>query len=127
MKSTILCKSIIYYQVLKVESRKLKNCRKLPSSTWKANLEIVSYLSIKVLDFFTSEFEYRVIKVSRKSSFILVLCLFSDDTSWKIKRDGKLFRKRCQSFTSRILSRRLYEDITCSGLLINKTGKATDT
>ena len=99
----------------------------MTDSTWKINLEIVAYLLIKALDLFTSELVYLVIKVSRKRGFILILCPFLDGTSSKIKRDGKLFRKRCQDFTSRILSRWLYEDITCSGLLINKTEKATDT
>ena len=72
----------------------------MTASTWKINLEIVAYLLIKVLDLFTSEFEYLVIKVCRKSGFILILCLFLDGTSSKMKRDGKLFRKRCQNFTS---------------------------
>ena len=75
------------------------------ASTWKINLEIVAYLLIKVLELFTSEFEYLGIKVSKKSGFILISHLFLDGTSFKIERNGKLFRKRCQNFTSRILSR----------------------
>ena len=50
-----------------------------------------------------------------------------DDTFPKIERDGKSFRKRCRDFTLRILSHWLYEDITCSGLLINAKQKAADT
>ena len=126
MKSTILCKSIIYYQVLKVESRKLKkNYRKMTASTWKIKLEIAAYLLIKFLYLFTSEFEYLVIKVSRKRFWFCVL--FLDGTSSKIKRGCKLFRKRCQNFASRILSRWLYKYTTRSGLLMNKTKKATAT
>ena len=116
----MLCKSIIYYQVLKEESRRFK--KNLHMKSKPSNCRI----SLKVLDLFTSEFEYLLIKVSRKSGFILILSFFR----WhffKIKRDGKLFKTRCQNFTSHILSRWLYEDITCSGLLINKTEKATDT
>ena len=45
---------------------------------------------------------------------------FLEGTSSKIEKDGKLVRKRCQNFTSRVLSRWLSEDITYSGLLINK-------
>ena len=97
------------------------------TSAWKINLEIVAYLLIKVLELFIFESEYLGIKVSKKSGFILILCLFLDDTFSKTERDGKLFRKRCQSFTFRILSHWLYEDITCSGLLINKKQKAADT
>ena len=97
----------------------------MTASTWKINLEIVAYLLIKVLDLFTSEPEYLVIKVSRKSGFDSVF--FLDGTASKLKRDGKLFRKRFHIFISRILSRWLYENITCSGLLINKTEKSTDT
>ena len=41
--------------------------------------------------------------MSKKSDFLLVLCLFLDDTFSKTERDGKHFRKRCQNFTSRIL------------------------
>ena len=66
----------------------------MTASTWKINLEIVAYLLIKVLDLLTSEFEYLVIKVSRKSGFILILYLFLDGISSKIKRDSKLFTKR---------------------------------
>ena len=96
------------------------------TSTWIINLEIVAYLLIKVLGFFSSEFEYLGMKVSKKNDFILILCLFLDGIFFKIERDGKLFRKKCQNFTSRILSHWLYEDITCSDLLINKKRKATD-
>ena len=85
MKSTILCKSIIYYQVLKVAPRKLKKLQRDDRFNIKINLEIVSYLSIKVLDLFTSEIEYLVIKVSRKIGIISILCLFLDGTSSKIK------------------------------------------
>ena len=92
LTSTILCKSIIHYQTLKVQSRKLKKLQR-----------------------------------AKKGGFSLILCLFLHDTFSKIERDGKLFRKRCQNFTSRILSRWLYEDITCSGLLINKKQKAAYT
>ena len=127
MKSTILCKSIIYYQVLKVESRKLKKKLQRDDRFNMKNKPWNCRISLKVLDLFTSEFEYLVIKVSRKSGFILILSLFLDGTSSKIKRDGKLFRKRYQNFTSGILTRWLYEDITCSGMLIKKTEKATDT
>ena len=127
MKSTILCKSIIYYQVLKVESRKLKKKLQRDDRFNMKNKPWNCRISLKVLDLFTSEFEYLVIKVSRKSGFILILCLFFRWHFFKIKRDGKLFKTRCQNFTSHILSRWLYEDITCSGLLINKTEKATDT
>ena len=59
-------------------------------------------------------------KSEEKSAFILILCLFLDGTSSKIERDGKLFRKKCQNFTSRVLSRWLSEDVTYSVLLINK-------
>ena len=104
-----------------------KNYREMIASTWKINLEMVVYLSIKILELFTSKFKYLGIKVSKKSNFYLILCLFLDGTFSKIERDGKLFRKRCQNFTSRILSRWLYEDITCSGLLINKKQKAAYT
>ena len=65
-------------------------------------------------------------KSNQKSGFTLILCLFLDDTLSKIERDGTLFRKRCQNFTSRILSHWLNEDITCSSLRINKKQKATD-
>ena len=71
----------------------------------KINFESVACLLIKVLELYTSEFEYLGINVSKKSGFILILCLFVDDTFSKIERDGKLFRKRCQNFIFRILSR----------------------
>ena len=99
MTSTILCKGIRYSRANQ------KNYREMIASTWKINLEIVAYLLIKVLELFTSEFEYLGIKVSKKSGFILISHLFLDGTSFKIERNGKLFRKRCQNFTSRILSR----------------------
>ena len=38
------------------------------ASTWKINLEIVAYLLIKVLELFTSEFEYLGIKVTKKAA-----------------------------------------------------------
>ena len=63
------------------------------ASTWKINLEIVSYLLIKVLDSFTTEFEYLVIKVSKKGGFISILHLFLNDTFFKIEREGKLIGK----------------------------------
>ena len=63
------------------------------ASTWKIDLEIVSYLLIKVLDSFTTEFEYLVIKVSKKGGFISILYLFLDDTFFKIEREGKLIGK----------------------------------
>ena len=96
----------------------------MTASTWKINLEIVAYLLIKVLDLFTSEFEYLVIKVSRKAALFrfCVFFFFKDE-----KKNGKLFRKICQNFTSRILSRWAYEDMTWCDLLINKLEKATDT
>ena len=75
------------------------------NSTGKINLEIVAYLLIKILELFTSKLKYHGIKVSRKSDFHLILCLFPDGTFSKIERDGKLFRKRFQDFTSPILSR----------------------
>ena len=43
-------------------------------------------LLIKVLDLFNSEVEYLVIQVSRKSGFILILCLFLDGFSSKVKK-----------------------------------------
>ena len=43
-------------------------------------------LIIKVLDLFNSEVEYLVIQVSRKSGFILILCLFLDGFSSKVKK-----------------------------------------
>ena len=127
MKSTILCESIIYYQVLKVESRKLKKKLQRDDRFNMKNKPWNCRISLKVLDLFTSEFEYLVIKVSRKKWFYFDSVSFFRWHFFKIKRDGKLFRTRCQNFTSHILSRWLYEDITCSGLLINKTEKATDT
>ena len=106
---------------------KIKKATEMITSAWKINLEIVAYLLIKVLALFFFESEYLGIKVGKKSGFILILCLFLDDTFSKTERDGKLFRKSCQSFTFQILSHWLYEDITCSGLLINKKQKAADT
>ena len=114
-------------QIKKFESHKLKKLQREDRFTWKINLEVVTYLLIKFLDLFTSELEYLGIKVSKKSGFILILWFFVDDTFSKIKRDGKLFRKRLQNFTSWTLSRWLYENITSSGLLINKKQKARDT
>ena len=61
-----------------------KNYREMTASTWKISPGIVAYLLIKVLDLFTSEFEHLVIKVSRKSGFVLTLCLFLGGTSSKI-------------------------------------------
>ena len=109
---------------MKVQSRKLKNYREMINV--KKNLEIVAYPLIKVLELFTSEFGYLGIKVREKSGFILILCLFLDDTFSKIERDGKLFRKRCKNFKSCTLSRWLYEDISC-GLLIIIKQKVIDT
>ena len=68
LTSTILCKSVIYYQILKVQSRR-RNFREMIASTWKINLEIVVYLLIEVLELFTSEFKYLGIKVSKKTAF----------------------------------------------------------
>ena len=66
----ILCKSIIHYRILKVQSRKLKkNYNEMIASTWKINLEIVAYLIIKILESFTSKFKYLGIKVNKKSDF----------------------------------------------------------
>ena len=81
----ILWKSIIHYQTLKIQSRKIKNCREMIASTSKINLEIVAYLLIKVLELFTSKFKYLGIKVSKKSDFYLILCLFMDGTFSKIE------------------------------------------
>ena len=97
------------------------------ASTWKTKLEIVAYLLIKVLELLTSKFKYLGIKVSKKATFIWFWFFFSMTLFPKIERDGKLFRKRCQNFVSRILSRSLYGDITCSDLLINKKEKAAYT
>ena len=94
----------------------------------KINLKIVAYFLIKILELLTSEFQYLGIKVSKKKTgFILISCLSLDSTSFKIERNGKPFRKRCQNFTSRTLSCWLYEDITCSGLHINTKEKLTNT
>ena len=127
MTSRILCKSTIYYQILLYTQTNLKKYRGMIGSTWKINLEIVGHLLIKLLELFTSEFKYRGIKVRKKSGFILVFCLFLGGTSSKTERNGKVFRKRCQNFTFDVLSRWLSDDITYSGLLINKKQKVTDT
>ena len=122
LASTILSKSIIHYQTLQIQSHKSKkNYGEMIASTWKINLEIVAYLLIEILELFIWN------KSKQKSNFYLILCLFLHDTFPKIERDGKLVRKRCQNFTFLILSRWLYEDITCSGLLINTKQKAADT
>ena len=97
------------------------------ASAWEINLEIVAHFLITILELFTSKLKYLGIKVSKKNNLCLILFLFLDGTFSKIERDGKLFRKMCQNFTSGILSRSLYEDITCSGLLINKKQKAACT
>ena len=121
----IFWKSIIYYQTLKIQSRKLKKLhRDVHFNMKKKKLEVVTYLFLELL---TTKLKYLGIKVSKKSNFYLILCFFLDDIFCKIERDGKLFRKRCQDFTSHTLSRWLYEDITCSGLFINKKQKASDT
>ena len=61
----------------------------MTASTLQINLEIVAYLLIKDLDLFTSEVNYLVTKVSTKSGFILILCLFF---RWHIFKDKKRWK-----------------------------------
>ena len=127
LTSANLCKSIIHYQTLKVQLRKLRKLQRddrfsMRNKSWNCYTFLNN--NSRVIHF---QIEISWNKSKQKSDFYLILCLFLDGTFSKIERDGKLFRKRCQNFTSRILSRWLYEDITCSGLLINTKQKAADT
>ena len=74
--STILCKSITHYQILKVQWRQLKNYWEMIASTWKINFEIVAYLVIKVLELFTSKSEYLGIKVSKNLALFSFCVIF---------------------------------------------------
>ena len=125
--STILCKSIIYYQILTVQSRKLKKLQRddrfnMKNKSWNCCISLNE--GSRVIHF---RIRISWSKSEQKSGFILISCLFLNGTSLIVERDSKLFRRRCQNFTLRILSGWLYEDITCSGLLINKKQKTTDT
>ena len=56
------------------------------ASTGKINLEIVTYLLIKTLELFTSEFEYLGIKVSKSERLYFNFVSFS---GWHFFQDRK--------------------------------------
>ena len=75
--STILCKSIIDNKTIKVQSWKFKkkSCREMIASAWKINVELVAYLLIKLLELFTSEFEFLGKKWAKKAALVW-FCVF---------------------------------------------------
>ena len=68
-----------------------------------------------------------VTKVSRKRDFIFILCLFLGGTSSKQKKMVNSLEQGVKILHCIFYHAELYQDITCSGLLINKTEEATGT
>ena len=112
---------------LTVQSHKLKKLQRddhfnMRNKSWNYRISL-NYPSRVI------HFQIRISwnKSEENKAALFCFYVFLDSTSSKIEKCGKLFRKRCQNFTSRVLWRWLSEDITYSGLLINKKQKATGT